>query len=82
MPELYDDCIIEWQVHVTKATGVYDAVIGRDLLRELGIILNFKDNTVTWDDSTIHMRTNLSKAATAYFIKDSKELEEYEKADL
>ncbi len=56
--------------------------------------MNFKDNTVTWDDSTIHMRTNLSKAATAYFIKDSKELEDstarikrildakYEKADL
>jgi hypothetical protein len=32
MPELYDDRIIEWQVHVAKNTGVYDAVIGRKLL--------------------------------------------------
>ncbi len=76
MPELYDDRIVEWQVHVAKDTGTYDAIIGRDLLRKLGITLNFKNNTVTWDDSTIHMRTNLSNAATAYFIRDSKELED------
>jgi hypothetical protein len=29
MPELYDDWIIEWKVHMTKDTGVYDAVIGQ-----------------------------------------------------
>jgi hypothetical protein len=68
MPELYNYCIIEWQVHVAKDTGIYDAVIGQDLLRELGISMNFKDNTLTWDDSTTHMRTSLSKAATAYFL--------------
>jgi hypothetical protein len=94
MPELYDDRVIEWKVHVAKDTGSYDAVIGRDLLRELGITLNFKDSTVTWDDSTIHMRSQRSRAANAYFIRDSKELEDsttrvkrildakYEKADL
>jgi hypothetical protein len=94
MPELYDDRIIEWKVHVAKDTGVYDAVIGRDLLRELGITLNFKDNTVTWDNSTIHMRSQSSRINNAYFIRDSVELEDsttrikrildakYEKADL
>jgi predicted aspartyl protease len=94
MPELYDDRVIEWIVHVAKDTGHYDAVIGRDLLRELGITLNFKDNTVKWDDSTIHMRSQTSNAANAYFIRDSTELEDsttrvkrildakYEKADL
>ena len=94
MPELYNDRVIEWKVHIAKDTGIYDAVIGRDLLRELGITLNFKDNTVTWDDSMIHMRSQLSNAASAYFIRDSKELEDsttrvkqildakYEKADL
>lgn len=94
MPELYNDRVIEWKVHIAKDTGIYDAVIGRDLLRELGITLNFKDNTVTWDDSTIHMRSQSSTAANAYFIRDSKELEDsttrvrrildakYEKADL
>jgi hypothetical protein len=69
MPELYDDRVIEWKVHVGKDTGIYDAVIGQDLLRKLGIILNFKDDTVIWDDSTIHMRSQLSNAADAYFIR-------------
>jgi hypothetical protein len=55
MLELYEDRIVEWDVHVAN-----DAFIGRDLLQELGITLSFKDNTVTWDDSTIHMRSQTS----------------------
>jgi hypothetical protein len=62
MPELYDDRVIQWIVHVVKDTGIYDTVIVRDLLRELGITMNFKGNTVTWDDSTIHMRSQLNTA--------------------
>jgi hypothetical protein len=74
MPELYDDRIIEWKVHVAKDTGVCHRP--RYIKRELGITMNFKDNIVTWDDSTIHMRAqSSSRANTAYFIKDSKGLE-------
>ncbi len=69
MPELYDDRVIEWKVHVAKDTGIYDAVIGQDLLRELGITLNFKNNTVIWDDSTIHMRSQASRGDASYSIK-------------
>jgi hypothetical protein len=29
---------------------------GRDLLGELGIIMNFNDHTVTWDTGTIPMK--------------------------
>jgi hypothetical protein len=31
-------------------------VINRDLLGELGIIMNFDDHTVTWDTDTIPMK--------------------------
>jgi hypothetical protein len=31
-------------------------IIGRDLLGELGIIMNFNDHTVTWDTDTIPMK--------------------------
>ena len=34
----------------------YDMIIGRDLLRELGITLNFSDQTMTWDESTVRMK--------------------------
>ena len=37
IPELQDDRLIEWDVHVTKDLGSYDMIIGRDLLEFLGI---------------------------------------------
>jgi hypothetical protein len=41
----------------SESSSTYDMNIGegRDLLGELGIILNFDDHTVTWDTDTIPM---------------------------
>ena len=33
MPELHDDRLIEWNMHVTKSLGPYDMIIGRDILK-------------------------------------------------
>jgi len=35
MPELHDDRLIEWSMHVTKSLGPYDMIIGRDILKLL-----------------------------------------------
>jgi hypothetical protein len=45
-----DDC--------SESLSTYDMIIvqGRDLLGELGIIMNFNDHTVTWDTDTIPMK--------------------------
>jgi hypothetical protein len=40
----------------SKSSNTYDMIIGRDLLGEIGIILNFNDHTVTWDTNTIPMK--------------------------
>ena len=45
-PELRSQSIIEWDMHVTDADMHYDMIIGRDLLSELGIILDFNMNTI------------------------------------
>ena len=37
IPELHDDHMIEWNMHVTKAIGAYDMIIGRDVLEFLKI---------------------------------------------
>ena len=37
IPELHDDRLIEWNMHVTKAIGAYDMIIGRDVLEFLKI---------------------------------------------
>ena len=31
-------------------------ILGRDVMSELGITLHFKDQTMTWDDSTIRIK--------------------------
>jgi hypothetical protein len=41
IPELHDHRLIEWDVHVTKSLGVYDMIIGQDLLEFLGIDVKF-----------------------------------------
>ena len=35
----------------------YDMIIGRDLLNELGIVLNFNEKTISWEKAQITMRT-------------------------
>jgi hypothetical protein len=50
-----------WEIHVddrSESSSTYDMIIGqgRDLLEELGIIMNFNDHTVTWDTDTIPMK--------------------------
>ena len=42
----------------------YDMIIGRDLLNELGIVLNFNDKTITWEKAQIIMRTYPSNKTT------------------
>ena len=34
----------------------YDMILGCDIMTELGITLDFKDQTMTWDDLTINMK--------------------------
>ena len=49
---------IEWNLHVDSTPGPhrYDMIIGRDVRGELRITLDLKDQTMTWDDSTINMK--------------------------
>jgi hypothetical protein len=45
-----------WAFHVddrSESSSTYDMIIGRDLLGELGIIMNFNDHMVTWDTDNI-----------------------------
>ena len=34
----------------------YDIIIGRNVLSDLGIILNFNDNTIKWEDQEVEMK--------------------------
>jgi len=49
LPELHDDRMIEWNLHVTKSLGPYDMIISRDILRFLKIDVKFSEEIVEWD---------------------------------
>ena len=50
--------VLEMGLHVFDAPCRYDAVIGRKVLIELGIILDFKQKIIEWDDKILPMKEN------------------------
>jgi len=41
VPDLHNDRLMEWNMHVTESLGPYDVIIGRDILKFLKIDLRF-----------------------------------------
>jgi hypothetical protein len=59
LPEFNLKKQISWEFHVddsSESSSTYDMIMGRDLLGELGIIINFNDHTVTWDTDNIPLK--------------------------
>jgi RNase H-like domain found in reverse transcriptase/Reverse transcriptase (RNA-dependent DNA polymerase)/Integrase zinc binding domain/Retroviral aspartyl protease len=71
LPTLHESRIIETKVHVTKSLNKYDMIIGRDLLQDLGIILNFQDNIIQWDHAITAM-TSIDSEPIINTIEESK----------
>ena len=94
MPEFHPDRIIEWDLHVTKDLGMYDMIIGRDILSELEFKFNFADMSVEWDERSIPMKDSDAGQAEAFHMPEPDSVEsditrlkhildaKYEKADL
>ena len=53
LPELSSMAQIFAPFHVTDKRSNYNSIFGRDLLRELGISLDFQNNFVDWKESKI-----------------------------
>ena len=58
LKEVFENKSIEWNLHVDYTPGLhcYDMILGHDIMSELRIMLDFKNQTMTWDDSTINMK--------------------------
>ncbi len=56
IPELHDDRLIEWDMHVTKSLGNYDMIIGRDLLNNLKIDISFSTQSIDWEGASVPFR--------------------------
>ena len=71
IPELHDNRLITWNLHVTKNLGAHDMILGRDILTDLGIDILSSNNTVEWDDSQIPMKDADATFEEAYHLHDS-----------
>ena len=60
LPEFHQTKEITLACHVddtaVATTSQYDMILGRDLLEALGLIINFYDHTMTWEEATIPMK--------------------------
>jgi len=71
LPELHDDRMIEWNLHVTKSLGPYDMIIGRDILRFLKINIKFSEEIVEWDGAEMPFKDGDASLNEAHCVADS-----------
>jgi hypothetical protein len=62
---------IEHKVHLTKQLDDHGMILGRDLLRELGVELDFENNLITYQHVEVSMRTiqQVSSGEESHFFK-------------
>ena len=70
LPELLPTRLVKWKVHVDASNQLpYDMILGRDLLHELGLNLNFEDKTVQWEQAKVPMHDTAHTSADSYAIQ-------------
>jgi len=70
-PELHDDRLTEWNMHVTKSLGPYDVIIGRDIPKFLKIDLRFSDEIIEWDGAEMPFEDGDASTKEAHHVADS-----------
>lgn len=70
MPELHDNKMIEWKLHVAQGLGAYDMIIGRDILEGLGIDIMFSSQTISWEDVDIPFKDMDATELDSFFIRE------------
>ena len=56
IPELNQSAETCKQLHITQMNRRYDAMLGQDILRELGLVIDCHAETICWNNSVIDMK--------------------------
>ena len=75
LPEFYEKTIIQTPAHVFSTPMNYDLIIGRDLLTELGISLDFYHQKTIWQDAEIPMKLPNATINSDFYIQDNSLIE-------
>ena len=74
IPELNPTSKVSYDLHVAPELGAYDVILGRDVLRELGIVLNFNLQIVIWNHACISMKPADCHTNDSWAITDPEEV--------
>ena len=68
LAELNPTAEIEHQFHVMSTLGRYDMIIGRDLLKILGLVIDFENKLITWGKYHANMKSASVSVKDSYLI--------------
>ena len=71
LPELNHSSEIYAKCYLTDKLLNYHVILGRDMLNKLGIIFNFENKTITWQEFSISMKPPNCTAKEFFVIKPS-----------
>ena len=71
LPEFYAKTVIQKDVFVFNQELNYDMIIGRDLMTELGINLDFFHQKVKWQEAEIPMKMPNCTLNNSFYVQDS-----------
>ena len=72
LPELQEKRVMKSNFHVVNEQMTqYDMIIGRDLLSELGIDLEFSTNQIRWDEAVLPFRDSASTVNDVFIVNDN-----------
>jgi hypothetical protein len=76
LPELNPTTEIEHKFHVMSTLGRYDMIIGRDVMKTLGMIIDFKTKLITWGKYHTNMKPTSVSVNDSYSIDDPRGINE------
>ena len=56
LTELNQMATITYNLQIAESLGIYNMIIGRDLLNKMGLTLDFSTPTVSWEESSVPMK--------------------------
>ena len=71
LPEFHESRVIKWNAHVTDKKSNYDLIVGGDLMTELGIKIDYSEQSITWDEVSVPMKSRDATFENSYHLDDS-----------
>eukprot|EP00957_Ditylum_brightwellii_P079253 6026986-Ditylum_brightwellii.AAC.1 len=76
LAELNPTAEIKHKLCTTSTLGRYDMIIGRDLLKTLGLIIDFKNKLITWGKYCTNMKLAGVSVNDSYSIDNPRGVDE------